>query len=184
MKQVIAVITLSVALALSAQANVIGDLTFTGEITTLGNPFGSDRFALLGRQTVTEESGLFDGIVRVGDALGGTPGTLTIQSNQTWTLDGAQFSTPLGIGLAGGSAGFLVTANLSVTGLALPSNYKGSWLYFYAPPWEEGTAHTGQIAMHLSLFNNIVPSTPDTGSTALLFGTSLLGLFATLRRCA
>src|SRR5262245_33292695 len=129
MKTLIAVITLAVAT--SVHANLIGEITFTGDFTTnhlynFNNP-GSQPLGTLGPlQTVTNVSGIFEGHVFDGDILGGA-GVLNTVNGPTFTLGGLQFATPWGVGIAG--AGF-VNALTQISGLQLPPDFTfAMWLF-------------------------------------------------------
>src|SRR5262245_3698926 len=176
MKILIAIITL--ALATSVHANLIGEITFTGHVTTNHlynfNDPGSQPLGTFGPQTVSTVSGIFDGHVSVGDILGGT-GILNTVNGPTFTLPGLTFTTPLGVAIAG--AGF-VNAFMDITGLELPPDFTfASWFFNLPGALDVGHDITGPIVLELVAYDDHFPPAPDGGSTVLLFAGALVGLF-------
>jgi hypothetical protein len=181
MKTLLAIITL--AFTTSIHANLIGDITFNGEFTTNHlfnfNDPGAQPLGTFGPQTVTSVSGIFGDYISIGDILGGA-GILNAVNGPTFTLSGLTFLAPLGVSVAGAGS---VNAFVVIQGMQLPSNFTSALWFFDAPgAFTDDHDYTGPITLEIRAFNRV--PTPDGGSTVMLMGLGLVGVFVLRRKYA
>jgi hypothetical protein len=171
------------ALLPSAHGKLIGDIMFTGQFTTdhlynFNDP-SAQPLGTFGLQTVTNVSGMFSGHVSPGDMLGGA-GSLGTVGTTTFTLDGISFSST-GVILAGGMASLLALGEInSITGITLPPDYSSALWFFQAPELNFDHNVTGPIQLEIRAFSPVF--VPEEGSTALMFGGAIAGLFLLKRK--
>jgi hypothetical protein len=182
MKKLLLII-ITFVLATSLHADLIGEISFTGQFTTnhlfdFNNP-GAEPIGTFGQQTVSNVSGIFSGHVSTGDILGGA-GVLNAVNGPIFTLPGLTFLTPLGVNISGTN---LVSADTIILGLQLPPDFTFAIWMFEAPgALDSDHDITGPISFSVRAFNPVF--VPDGGNTALIYGCALTGIFFLLRRYA
>jgi len=176
MKKLTLIIALCTALWASAQANLVGLVTFTGDFTVNHlydfNDPGSQPFGWFQLETVSSATGIFEGHVFTGELLEGAGALNTVSNLPLFTLNGLQFITENGVLLSGGTAGLNVSADMDITGL---SGFTSALWRFVAPPFDPTQDLTGAITLE---FRALTPvNLPDGGSTVALMGLGLIAVF-------
>lgn len=181
MKKLTLIIALCAALWTGAQANLVGLVTFSGDFTVnhlydFNNP-AAQPFGWFQLETVSSATGIFKGHVFNGELLKGAGALNTVDNLPLFSLNGLQFITKNGVLLAGGMAGFDVTADMDIVGL---SGFTSALWHFVAPPFDFNEDITGAISLEFRAFTPV--SLPDGGSTVALMGLGLIAMFFVQRR--